>query len=85
MGRFCRSQLKPRGEPQSEQVFTADAPKTFEEKRDRYMISERHEVSDGGLWQQWFDANIVAVLGEDQTEAPPLYFRDYLERNARNE
>ena len=29
------------GEPEPEQVYTVDAPEKFEEKRDRYMVSER--------------------------------------------
>jgi hypothetical protein len=41
---------------------------------------ERHEVSDGELWQQWHDEAMMRVNGEQLLQASHrLDFREYLE------
>ena len=80
-----------RNEPEGEAATDpsdSDGPETIDEKRHRYSFLERHEVSDGELWQQWHDEDIMRVNGEYMMEASHrLDFRGYLEDIAseRNE
>ena len=70
---------------QEESDEMAPHPETFEEKKHRHMLCERHEVSDGELWQQLHDAQMAEVRGEEHLEAPAMDFRFYLEQEGENE
>ena len=37
----------------------SDGPETIDECRRRYRLLQRHEVSDGELWQQWHDEDVL--------------------------
>ena len=70
---------------QGESEEAASDPETFEEKKHRYMLCEKHEVSDEELWQQLYDAQMMEVRGEEHLEAPALDFRFYMEQEGENE
>ena len=63
-----------RAEPESEHSGESDEmasdPETFEEKKHRYMLCEKHEASDGELWQKLHDAQMAEVRSEEHLEAP---------------
>ena len=70
---------EPEGEAATD-PSDSDGPETIEEKRHRYSFLERHEVSDGELWQQWHDEAMMRVNGEQLLQASHrLDFREYLE------
>jgi hypothetical protein len=48
------------GQEQGEEEAASD-PETFEEKKHRDMLCEKHEVSDEELWQQLHDAQMMEV------------------------
>ena len=60
-------------------------PETFEEKKHRYGLCEKHEASDEELWQQLYDARMMEVQGEEHLEGPSLDFRFYMEQEGENE
>ena len=73
------NESEPEGEAATD-PSDSDGPETIEEKRHRYSFLERHEVSDGELWQQWHDEAMMRVNGEQLLQASHrLDFREYLE------
>lgn len=71
-----------------EMASDPESPETFEEKKHRYSLCEKHEASDEELWQQLYDARMQEIQGEQYLGAPAMDFQLYLEEESetvRNE
>ena len=68
-----------------EMASDPETTETFEEKKHRYGLCERHEASDEELWQQLHDARMQEIQGEEHLEGPALDFRFYMEQEGENE
>ena len=68
-----------------EMASDPETTETFEEKKHRYALCERHEALDEELWQQLHDARMQEIQGEEHLEGPALDFRFYMEQEGENE
>ena len=68
-----------------EMASDPETTETFEEKKHRYALCERHEASDEELWQQLHDARMQEIQGEEHLEGPARDFRFYTEQEGENE